>query len=81
VIADEDMTTTKEKAKVVWKLYIPAGLSGAITVGCIISATRINSKRAAAAYSSLSVSEKAFDEYREKVVERLGGRPRKRRSR
>lgn len=74
---DAENMTPKEKAVVVWRLYIPAGISGVITVGCIISATRINSKRAAAAYSILTVSEKAFDEYREKVVERLGERKEK----
>jgi len=62
----------KEKLEMIWKLYIPSAISGVATIGCIISATKISSKRAAAAYSILSVSEKAFEEYREKVVEKLG---------
>lgn len=64
--------TRKEKVKVVWKRYIPAAISGALTVGCVIGAARVGSKRAAAAYSLLSVSERAFVEYKEKVVEQLG---------
>lgn len=64
--------TNKEKFKKVWKLYIPPVVSGVVTVGCIVGATRVGSKRAAAAYSLLSVSEKAFSEYKEKVSEVLG---------
>lgn len=63
---------TKEKAEIVWKLYIPTVVSGALTIGCIVSGTRIGMKRTAAAYSILSVTDKAFTEYREKVVEQIG---------
>jgi Family of unknown function (DUF6353) len=64
----------KEKFKLVWKLYIPTAVSGALTIGCIISGTRIGTKRTAAAYSLLTVSEKAFGEYRDKVVEQIGAK-------
>lgn len=62
----------KEKALMIWKLYIPAGVSGSLTIGCIIAGAKIGSKRTAAAYSLLSISEKAFSEYKDKVVEQLG---------
>jgi Family of unknown function (DUF6353) len=62
----------KEKVKLVWKLYIPSAVSGVVTIGCIIGASKIGTKRTAAAYSLLTVSEKAFTEYKEKVVEQLG---------
>jgi hypothetical protein len=62
----------KEKAKLVWKLYIPTVASGSIAVGCIIFSNKLGLKRTAAAYSLLSVSERAFVEYKEKVVEQLG---------
>lgn len=63
---------TKEKVELVWKLYIPAAASGVLTVTCIIFGNRIGAKRTAAAYSILSVSERAFTEYKEKVVEQIG---------
>lgn len=66
--------SNREKAELVWDLYVPAAFSGAFTIGCIVGATRISSKRAAAAYSIVTLSEKAFEEYREKVVEKLGER-------
>lgn len=66
------MQSKREVILEVWDLYIPAAISGTITIGCIFGATQIASKRTAAAYSLLAVSERLFEEYREKVVEELG---------
>lgn len=62
----------KERAKHTWRLYVPAGISGAVTVGCIIASSRGAGKRTAAAVTAYSVTERAFSEYREKVVEQIG---------
>lgn len=62
----------KEKAKLTWKLYIPAAVSGSLTIACIIGSQRMGMKKTAAAYSLLTVSERAFTEYKDKVVEQLG---------
>lgn len=62
----------KERTKIVWKCYIPAGLSGAFTIGCIIGASNANGRRTTAAVTAYSLTEKAFSEYKEKVVEELG---------
>lgn len=64
--------TPKEIVKTTWKLYIPAVGTGACTVACIIAANRIGTRRAAAMAAMVAISEKAFDEYRNKVVEKLG---------
>lgn len=72
-----DDLSIKEKAKIVWPLYIHTAASGAITIGCIVSAAHINSRRAAAAYSLLNVSERAFEEYQEKVRETIGDKKEK----
>jgi len=73
VLAHEPKTNTKkEDALAVWKLYIPTAISGACTIGAIIGGTRIGMKRTAAAYSLLAVSETAFKEYSDKVVEQIG---------
>ena len=64
--------TLKEKTFLVWKNYIPAVGTGAITVVCIIFANRIGTRRAAAVAAAYTISEKAFAEYKDKVVERLG---------
>lgn len=62
----------KEKVLIVWKLYIPAMASGVLTVVCVISANRIGTRRAAAVAAAYTISERAFAEYKEKVVERMG---------
>lgn len=62
----------KERTKLVWKLYIPAGISGATTIACIIMASKSNSRRTTAAVTAYSLTERAFSEYRDKVVEQIG---------
>lgn len=69
--------TKREIVEATWDLYIPAVSAGAFTIVCIIGAARINSRRAAAAYSVMAISEKALEEYRDKVVETIGERKEK----
>ena len=64
--------TTKEKAKLIWQFYIPPAVSGAVTVGCVIGASQSSAKRTAAAMTAYSITERAFSEYKEKVVEQIG---------
>lgn len=63
--------STKDKIKFVWKEYIPAAGVLVISVTSIISANRISTRRAAAMAAAYSLSEKAYSEYREKVVEKF----------
>lgn len=68
----------KEKFKIVWTAYIPPVISGAATIGCIVGSSRASSRRTAAAVTAYSLSQQAFTEYKEKVVEQLGkGKDRK----
>jgi hypothetical protein len=60
-----------EQAKLVWRCYIPAAVSGAITIGCIYGAQHVNSRKAAALTAAYSLSDRAFAEYKEKVQEHL----------
>lgn len=62
----------REKVNLVWKLYIPAIGTGVFTVACIVGANRIGTRRAAALAAAYSLSEKAFVEYKDKVVEKIG---------
>lgn len=63
---------TKEKAALVWKLYIPAAASGVVTIACLVGANHSSGRRTAAAVTAYSLTEKAFGEYKEKVVEQIG---------
>lgn len=56
----------------VWKLYIPAVGTGAVTIACIVSANHISTRRTAALASAYSIAQEGFREYKEKVLEKLG---------
>lgn len=62
----------KEKIELVWRYYIPPVSTGLVTIVCIIMANRVGHRRAAAVAAAYSISQEAFTEYREKVVEKLG---------
>lgn len=61
-------------ARLVWTMYIPAAASGAVTIACIVGQTRISNKRIAAAQAAFVLSERAYAEYRSKVIEEYGDR-------
>jgi len=62
----------KDKVRLAWKFYIPPAISATLTVAAIITANRVGSRRAAALAAAFTVTERAFEEYRTKIVERLG---------
>lgn len=68
----EEEASLREKTGRVWKLYIPAGATAALTITSIIFVNRIGSRREAALAAVLSITERAFEEYRTKVVDTLG---------
>jgi hypothetical protein len=65
-------TDRKNAIKKVWKLYIPPVVTGAITVAAIVSANHVSSRRTTAMATAYSISERAFSEYKDKVVEKIG---------
>lgn len=66
--------TNMEKVKLVWALYLPPVAMGTITVTSIVLAHKIDAKRIAALAAAAGVSERAFQEYKDKVKETLGVR-------
>lgn len=68
----EDLFTAKEKVNLVWKEFIPPMLMGAATIAAIVGANQIGTRRTAALAAAYTLSEKASNEFREKVKERLG---------
>jgi hypothetical protein len=63
-----------EKTKLVWRHYLPPVASGILTITFIILANKISSKKIAALTIAGGISERAFQEYKDKVVEKLGPR-------
>lgn len=66
--------SNKEKIQRVWPQYIPAVTAGTITVVSIVMANKISSKKIAALTIASGISERALQEYKTKVVEKLGER-------
>lgn len=64
--------TPLSKARLVWRFYIPPTLMAAATVTAIVAANRIASKKIAALAIAGGLSDRALQEYKAKVVERLG---------
>ena len=68
----EEKLTPVETVKATWLCYIPAAITGVVSVICLIGASATNSRRNAALATAYTLSESALKEYREKVVETIG---------
>lgn len=55
-----------------WTCYIPAAVTGVLSVACLIGASSVNVRRNAALATAYSLSESALKEYQEKVIESIG---------
>lgn len=72
--ADPVWLTTRDKVFLVWRLYIPPVGLGVTTIMAVIAAHRISSKKIAALVVASGLSERALQEYKDKIVEKLGDR-------
>lgn len=61
-----------EVVKTTWKCYVPAAVTGTLSVACILGSYSVNMKRNAALATAYTLSETALKEYKEKVVETIG---------
>jgi Family of unknown function (DUF6353) len=64
--------TLPTKVRLVWRHYIPPFVTGVTTITCIVAANRIGAKKIAALAVSSAISERALQEYKAKVVQKLG---------
>lgn len=61
--------TPIETVKAAWKPYVPAAITGVVSIGCFIGANSVNAKRNAALATACQLSATALSEYKEKVNE------------
>lgn len=64
--------TTQKKVQVVWPQFVPPVLAGVTTISAIIFSHRIATSKSAALATAYAMSDKAFSEYKEKVLEKVG---------
>ena len=62
----------QDKTRLVWKCYIPCGLMGASTIGCMIGSHVCSENQKAALQSAYLLSQTTLQEYQKKVIERIG---------
>lgn len=74
VLVPEPRELIKQRVELTWKLYVPAAATGLATIACIIGANQVGARRAAGLAAAYSITEKTFEEYKAKVVEKLGER-------
>lgn len=72
VLFDHEKIKPIEAVKLTWKCYIPAVITGTVSITCLIGASSVNIRRNAALATAYKLSETALTEYREKVVETIG---------
>ena len=71
-IYDSTPLPVKDIIKLTWRCYIPAAVTGCLSVSCLIGASSVNVRRNAALATAYTLSETALKEYRGKVVEVIG---------
>ncbi len=69
---DVDELTPVETIKTTWTCYIPAAITGCLSIFCLIGANSVNARRNAALATAYTLSESALKEYQEKVIEAIG---------
>lgn len=64
--------SVRKTVKTVWKCYVPAIVTGTLSVSCLIGASATNLKRNAALATAYKLSETALNEYTSAVMETIG---------
>ena len=64
-----DKLDKKEVIKAAWKCYIPAAVSGTLTIGCIVAANYAHIRKETAMAAMASFFEKRYLDYKDKVIE------------
>lgn len=74
-VIEEDLpeeATVRDKVEYAWPYYVPAALSGVATISAVLMSHKIETRKTAAAISAYSLTERAFSQYREKIVDEIG---------
>lgn len=74
---EEVVVSPKNLVLLSWKAYLPAAVSGVLTVSAIIFAHKISLQRSAALLSAYTVTDKLYSQYKEKVEEKVGDKKHK----
>lgn len=62
----------REKFDITWRYFVPAAISGSVTILCLAGAQSINTKRNAAIMGLYTLTDRALTEYQDKAAEIFG---------
>ena len=68
----KDKLTAAETVKAAWKPYIPAAVTGVVSIACLVGSNSVHAKRNAALATAYQISSTALSDYKEKVIETIG---------
>lgn len=71
-LKNDEKLPAKEAIKATWKCYLPSVVSFGTGIVCILGAHQIDARRNAALAAAYQLSESAFREYKNKVIETIG---------
>lgn len=66
--------TPLETVKTTWKCYIPAVITGAASITCLIGSASVSARRTAALAAAYQIADSTLNDYKEKLVEVVGER-------
>lgn len=72
ILWEAQETDELKQFELVWQCYIPPAIAATGTIAAIIGAQHISNRRSAALMSLYSLTDTAFREYKDKVVEQIG---------
>ena len=65
-----DKLEPMDVVKTAWKCYIPAAVTGTVSVACLIGASSVNARRNAALTAAYTISESTLRDYQKKFEEK-----------
>ena len=71
-IKENKRLNAAEIVKTTWKCYIPAAVTGTLSIACLIGSSAVNTNRNAALATAYTISEAALREYQDKTLEVVG---------
>jgi hypothetical protein len=71
-VEEKIQLTVRETVKATWRCYVPATVAGVATISCIVGANAIGARRYIGALGAYTLVDRAFNEYKDKVIETIG---------
>jgi hypothetical protein len=72
IIEESKDLSPKQIIQVTWRCFLPAALSAAATIACVIGANSMGARRRVALAGAYTLVDQSFRDYKDKVLEQIG---------